>query len=116
MALHGHLQQVRLKIIFFGVICLALAGVSAWKFYVLQIERHAELLGKARKSYIHRKVIKRERGRIYDADGNPVSVDEQTMTSKAGFFQKIIAFSKNCLVLPKQFQMFLNFNHTVRCA
>ncbi|MBQ4602971.1 MAG: leucine-rich repeat domain-containing protein, partial [Clostridia bacterium] len=31
---------------------------------------------------------------IYDADGNPVSTDEQTMTSKAGFFQKIIAFFK----------------------
>ena len=38
---------------------------------------------------------------IYDADGNPVSVDEQTMTSKAGFFQKIIAFFKKLFGLTK---------------
>ena len=38
---------------------------------------------------------------IYDADGNPVSVDEQTMTSKAGFFQKIIAFFKGLFGLNK---------------
>ncbi len=38
---------------------------------------------------------------IYDADGNPVSTDEQTMTSKAGFFQKIIAFFKKLFGLTK---------------
>lgn len=38
---------------------------------------------------------------IYDADGNAVSTDEQTMTSKAGFFQKIIAFFKKLFGLTK---------------
>lgn len=38
---------------------------------------------------------------IYDADGNPVSTDEQTMTSKAGFFDKIIAFFKKLFGLTK---------------
>ncbi len=38
---------------------------------------------------------------VYDADGNPVYVDEQTMTSKAGFFQKIIAFFKGIFGLTK---------------
>ena len=40
---------------------------------------------------------------IYDADGNPVSTDEQTMTSKAGFFQKIIAFFKGIFGLNKTY-------------
>lgn len=31
---------------------------------------------------------------VYDANGNEVCKDEQTMTSKAGFFQKIFAFFK----------------------
>lgn len=38
---------------------------------------------------------------IYDADGNAVSTDEQTMTSKAGFFDKIIAFFKKLFGLTK---------------
>lgn len=38
---------------------------------------------------------------IYDSDGNAVSIDEQTMTSKAGFFQKIIAFFKKLFGLTK---------------
>ena len=38
---------------------------------------------------------------IYDADGNPVSTDEQTMTAKAGFFDKIIAFFKKLFGLTK---------------
>ena len=38
---------------------------------------------------------------IYDAEGNPVSTDEQSMTSKAGFFQKIIAFFKGLFGLNK---------------
>lgn len=38
---------------------------------------------------------------VYDADGNTVSADEQTMTSKAGFFQKIIAFFKKLFGLTK---------------
>ncbi len=38
---------------------------------------------------------------IYDAEGNAVFVDEQEMTSKAGFWQKIIAFFKNIFGLTK---------------
>ena len=38
---------------------------------------------------------------IYDAQGNAVSKDEQTMTSKAGFFDKIIAFFKGLFGLSK---------------
>lgn len=38
---------------------------------------------------------------IYDADGNAISTDEQTMTSKAGFFDKIIAFFKKLFGLTK---------------
>ena len=40
---------------------------------------------------------------VYDAEGNPVSQDEQTMTSKAGFFDKIIAFFKKLFGLSKIF-------------
>ena len=38
---------------------------------------------------------------IYDAEGNIVSSDEQVMTSKAGFFDKIIAFFKKLFGLTK---------------
>ena len=38
---------------------------------------------------------------IYDAEGNIVSVDKQEMTSKAGFFDKIIAFFKKLFGLTK---------------
>ena len=38
---------------------------------------------------------------IYDAEGNIVSADEQTMTSKAGLFDKIIAFFKKLFGLTK---------------
>lgn len=38
---------------------------------------------------------------IYDAEGNIISADTQTMTSKAGFFQKIIAFLKRIFGLTK---------------
>lgn len=38
---------------------------------------------------------------VYDADGNAISSDEQTMTSKAGFFDKIIAFFKGLFGLTK---------------
>lgn len=44
---------------------------------------------------------------IYDANGNAISKDEQTMTSKAGFFDKIIAFFKKLFgatkVIPQAF-------------
>ena len=45
---------------------------------------------------------------IYDAQGNAVSKDEQTMTSKAGFFDKIIAFFKKLFGLTKVIQQSLN--------
>ncbi len=38
---------------------------------------------------------------IYDSSGKEVIKDEQTMTSKAGFFQKIIAFFKRIFGLTK---------------
>ncbi len=38
---------------------------------------------------------------VYDADGNAVSTDEQTLTAKAGFFQKIIGFFKKLFNLTK---------------
>lgn len=38
---------------------------------------------------------------IYDMEGNVVSTDEQVMTSKAGFFDKIIAFFKKLFGLTK---------------
>lgn len=38
---------------------------------------------------------------IYDADGKPVLTDKQSMTSKAGLFDKIIAFFKKLFGLTK---------------
>ncbi len=38
---------------------------------------------------------------VVDADGNEVDSDSQTMTAKAGFFQKIIAFFKSLFGLTK---------------
>lgn len=38
---------------------------------------------------------------FFDADGNEISSDEQTMTSKAFFFWKIIAFFKKLFRLVK---------------
>ena len=38
---------------------------------------------------------------IYDAEGNAVSTDTQEMTSKAGFWQKIVAFFKGIFNLTK---------------
>lgn len=38
---------------------------------------------------------------VYDANGNIVSADEQTMTSKAGFFDKFVAFFKKLFGLTK---------------
>ena len=45
---------------------------------------------------------------IYNAEGKPVSTDKQAMTSKAGFFDKIIAFFKKLFgmtkVIPQAFK------------
>ena len=38
---------------------------------------------------------------VYDAEGNEISLDTQTMTSKAGFFDKLIAFFKKLFGLTK---------------
>ena len=38
---------------------------------------------------------------VYDANGNVISSDEQKMTSKAGFFDKVIAFFKKLFGLTK---------------
>lgn len=40
---------------------------------------------------------------VYDAEGKEVSKDEQTMTSKAGFFQKLAAFFKKLFGLTKTY-------------
>ncbi len=46
---------------------------------------------------------------VYDKDGNEIGSDIQTMTSKAGFFQKIIAFFKKIFgltkVIPEMFKI-----------
>ena len=44
---------------------------------------------------------------VYDADGNEISSDAQTMLSKAGFFQKIIAFFRSLLGLIKNYPNFI---------
>ncbi len=41
---------------------------------------------------------------VYDKDGKPVSIDEQVMTSKAGFFDKLIAFFKSIFGLSKVYE------------
>ncbi len=41
---------------------------------------------------------------VYDENGNVISKDEQAMTSKAGFFDKIIAFFKKLFGLTKVIQ------------
>lgn len=47
---------------------------------------------------------------LYDAEGNVVSADEQVMTSKAGIFDKIIAFFKKLFGLSKTIPQY--FKHT----
>lgn len=44
---------------------------------------------------------------IYDAGGNKISSDTQTMHSKAGFFQKIIAFFRSLFGLIKNYPNFV---------
>ena len=41
---------------------------------------------------------------VYDKDGKPISIDEQVMTSKAGFFDKLIAFFKSIFGLSKVYE------------
>lgn len=44
---------------------------------------------------------------IYNAEGNEISSDTQTMQSKAGFFQKLIAFFRRLLGLTKNYPNFI---------
>ena len=71
-----HLQSVKLRIIAFALLCLIGAGGIAWQFYKVQILRHDELLEKARRRYTTKEVRKRQRGRIFDADGNLLAGNE----------------------------------------
>ena len=50
-------------------ICLLLAAALGYRFYHVQIVRHAELLEKAQKGYTTKKDETKQRGKIYDADG-----------------------------------------------
>lgn len=43
---------------------------------------------------------------VYDANGNVIDSDEQVMTAKAGFFQKIIAFFKKLFGMTKVIPQF----------
>ena len=71
-----HLHSVKLRIIAFALLCLIGAGGIAWQFYKVQILRHDELLEKARRRYTTKEVRKRQRGRIFDADGNLLAGNE----------------------------------------
>lgn len=46
---------------------------------------------------------------VYDENGNEISKDTQTMKSKAGFFDKIIAFFKKLFGLTKVIQQSIDF-------
>ncbi len=46
---------------------------------------------------------------VYDENGNEISKDTQTMTSKAGFFDKFVAFFKKLFGATKIFQQSINF-------
>lgn len=45
---------------------------------------------------------------VYDAQGNAISEDEQTMMSKAGFFDRFIAFFKKIFGITKTIPQFYN--------
>ena len=46
---------------------------------------------------------------VYDKDGNEIGSDTQTMTAKAGFFQKLIAFFKKLFGLTKVIPEMIKF-------
>ncbi|MBE6355483.1 MAG: penicillin-binding protein 2 [Lentisphaerae bacterium] len=64
------LAPVRKKIVLLAGICLILTGALVYRFYVVQIVRHEELLKEAESRYTIREGKMRQRGRILDADGN----------------------------------------------
>lgn len=63
------LSQVKIRIIVLAGVCLLFAAALGWRFYHVQITRHAELLQKAKKWYTTKKTDMKQRGKIYDADG-----------------------------------------------
>lgn len=58
------------RIIILAAVCLLFAGALSYRFYVIQITRHAELYQKATKSYTASSEEVRQRGKIFDRDGN----------------------------------------------
>ncbi len=68
--MNSRLSQVKIRILVLSAVCLLLAGALGYRFYQVQIVRHAELLKKARRGYTARKVEIKQRGKIYDVDGN----------------------------------------------
>ncbi|MBQ4329631.1 MAG: penicillin-binding protein 2 [Lentisphaeria bacterium] len=63
------LSQVKIRILVLAGVCLLFAVALGWRFYHVQITRHAELLQKAKKGYTARRTEIKQRGKIYDADG-----------------------------------------------
>ena len=66
----GHLRSVRIRILVIAGIFLVLSGVIVWRYYILQIVRHQELKDKATRRVTGTRVIKNQRGRIFDFGGN----------------------------------------------
>lgn len=64
------LAPVRIRILCLAGVCFFLALILGWRFYVIQISRHQELLAKAVVRYTIKEETMRQRGKIYDADGN----------------------------------------------
>ncbi|MBR7121824.1 MAG: penicillin-binding protein 2 [Lentisphaeria bacterium] len=64
------LRQVRSRIWCLVVLCLLFAGALVYRFYVVQILRHEELLAKAQSSYTSSRSQQKERGKILDVNGN----------------------------------------------
>ena len=64
------LRSVQLKLLACAVVSLLVMLAISWRFGVVQILRHEEFAKKAAKGRTDTKVIKKERGRILDADGN----------------------------------------------
>lgn len=63
------LHQARIRIVVLALLCLAAAAALMHRFYVVQIVRHEELLGKARERVTTTEDRMKQRGRIFDAQG-----------------------------------------------
>ena len=64
------LSRSKWRIISLAFFCLLLTAALCYRFYVVQIVRHEELLAKAQKSYTTNREEIRQRGKIFDRDGN----------------------------------------------